>query len=60
MDLDTKEYDLLNVTAGDYTVELDISDSQYDDFVKKHKNVIKEEFDGSVARAFKYYLKNDI
>jgi len=27
MDLDTKEYDLLTVTAGDYTVELDITDA---------------------------------
>jgi hypothetical protein len=27
MDLDTKEYDLLTVTAGDYTVEMDISDT---------------------------------
>jgi hypothetical protein len=26
-ELDTKEYDLLTVTAGDYTVELDISDA---------------------------------
>ena len=25
--LDTKEYDLLTVTAGDYTVEMDISDT---------------------------------
>ena len=27
IDLDTKEYDLITVTAGDYAVEMDISDS---------------------------------
>ena len=27
MDLVSKEYDLLTVSAGDYTVEMDISDS---------------------------------
>jgi len=36
MDLDTKEYDLLNVTAADYAIEMDISKSQYEDFVTNH------------------------
>jgi len=57
MDLDTKEYDLSTVSAGDYTVEMDISESQYYDFVAEHKAVIDEKFEGSIARAFKDFLK---
>ena len=39
---------------------MDISGSQYDDFVQKYQKEIKEKFEGSIAMAFKYYLKNDI
>ena len=60
MDLDTLEYDLQNVTAGDYTIEMDISGSQYDDFVLKYQKEIDNDFEGSIANAFKHYLKNDV
>ena len=42
MNLDIKEYDLLTVTPSDYAIEMDISDSQYDDFVRNHKTMIDE------------------
>lgn len=60
MNLETLEYDLRNVKAGDYTIKMDISDSQYDYFVKNYQKEINEKFEGSIASAFKYHLKNEI
>jgi hypothetical protein len=44
----TLQFDLLTVTAGDFTVEMSVSDDQYEKFVEEHTDLI-ERHDGSIA-----------
>ena len=57
---DFLEYDNDTVTAADYTVELDISKSAYDDFLKNHYEPIGKKQGYSPSLYLKMYLRNEV
>jgi hypothetical protein len=65
--LEQLEYDIHTISAGDFTVELDITKEMYDDFIDNYYNPIgskmKEELSGetySPALYLKKYLSEEI
>jgi hypothetical protein len=57
--LDQLSYDMNTITAGDFTVELDINKTQWKKFIdEEYTDEIKKEY--SPALYFKRYLKTEI
>lgn len=55
------DYDLTTVTAGDFTVELKITKTMYNNFINNiYKQQDKYKNYGGASRAFKYYLADEL
>ena len=58
-DLKAKEYDLDTMTTGDFSVSYQISSNMYHNFLdQQSENILRN--DGSIAKAFKQFLKIEI